>query len=965
MRRYPNPLVAQGRARARRLSCLLIACVLAWAAPARGGDTESAQASRQSPANTSTASSGGEADVRALALNAVVKREIEGGQIHLYTFELSSDQYVHAVVEQKGIDLEVAILDPDGTPAAEVDRQSGSRGPEAISLITKKSGVHRLRVGTVSKSAPKGGYSVEIRQIRSPRAGDEVRIEAERLVTEAGKLYEAGRRRGETGLLRASIEKFERASKLWRSLNERYEDAVTLYGLGWSYSELGAYGMIKFPIPLYRVRWSYETREDHHKAIRYFKEALAYFVETDDRHGKAITYTGLAWPNLYLGDSEEACRLFSEALLLHRSFGNLRGEAFALYGIGWARALAGDNQGALANFLQSLPLRQAVRDGRGEATTLAGICRMYGRLGQNSQALGFCDNALALFRKQEDMHGIASTLAVKGWSYYSLDEHRDALAAFEQAVELRRAASDITGEANALYGIAKVYAKQGNLTEALAKTQGVFNLIDPLRARGSSEELRTYYFANVQEYYDFYADLLMRLHRRRPQDGYAAAALSVKERARARELLAILAEVVPNIKEEPASEAKKTLSAGDIQELLDKDSILLEYALMEKRGYLWAVTKSSVEGFELPNDTAGIQQAARTLIGMLKETGATTREFEATAGALSAMLLPAKVAAQLRAKKRVIVVADDVLHYVPFSTLSLPTRSSAYAPLIVSHEVVNLPSMATLKLIRQNIAGRAPAPNAVAVLADPVFKSSDVRVKQDSTVRTATLQSNYGRPQAEPSSEMMEEDLAKIFSQRDATAVARLGLRRLRGTREEAELIRSLEPTARVELDFSVNLKTATDPQLGTFRTVHFATHGIAWDTHPELSGLVLSVVDEHGNPQRDWYLDLTSVCNLRLPVELVVLSACDTNLGKNVRGEGLLSLTRGFMYAGAPRVVASLWEVREEATKELMKKFYTAMLREGARPSAALSAAQASMWKEQKWAPSDWASFLFSGEWR
>jgi CHAT domain-containing protein len=177
-------------------------------------------------------------------------------------------------------------------------------------------------------------------------------------------------------------------------------------------------------------------------------------------------------------------------------------------------------------------------------------------------------------------------------------------------------------------------------------------------------------------------------------------------------------------------------------------------------------------------------------------------------------------------------------------------------------------------------------------------------------------------------------------------------------------MIRSLEPTARLELDFDAKLKTVTEGSLASYRMVHFATHGIAIDDHPEASGIFLSMVDESGEPQ-DGYLYFARVCGLRLPVELVVLSGCETNLGKDIRGEGLIGLTRGFMYAGAPRIVASLWEVRGDATKELMRRFYTAMLREGKRPAAALSFAQGSMWKEQKWTPSDWAGFTYSGEWR
>jgi CHAT domain-containing protein len=158
---------------------------------------------------------------------------------------------------------------------------------------------------------------------------------------------------------------------------------------------------------------------------------------------------------------------------------------------------------------------------------------------------------------------------------------------------------------------------------------------------------------------------------------------------------------------------------------------------------------------------------------------------------------------------------------------------------------------------------------------------------------------------------------------------------------------------------------TRSASKSGQYRIVHFATHGLINSQHPELSGVVLSLVDEQGRPQ-DGFLRLHDVYNLKLGADMVVLSACRTALGKEMKGEGLMGLTRGFMYAGAARVVASLWDVKDEATAELMKRFYQRMFRDGLRPSAALRAAQVSMWKEKRWeAPYYWAAFTLQGEWR
>ena len=165
--------------------------------------------------------------------------------------------------------------------------------------------------------------------------------------------------------------------------------------------------------------------------------------------------------------------------------------------------------------------------------------------------------------------------------------------------------------------------------------------------------------------------------------------------------------------------------------------------------------------------------------------------------------------------------------------------------------------------------------------------------------------------------------------------------------------------------DFQATRKLAADGELSHYRIVHFATHGLLNSEHPELSGLVLSLVDETGKPQ-DGFLRMQEIYNLQLPADLIVLSACQTALGKEIKGEGLVGLTRGFMYAGAQRVVASLWQVDDLATAELMKRFYRGMLKEGLRPAQALRVAQLEMLKQKRWSsPFFWAAFFMQGEWR
>ena len=190
---------------------------------------------------------------------------------------------------------------------------------------------------------------------------------------------------------------------------------------------------------------------------------------------------------------------------------------------------------------------------------------------------------------------------------------------------------------------------------------------------------------------------------------------------------------------------------------------------------------------------------------------------------------------------------------------------------------------------------------------------------------------------------------------------------RLLASREEAEAILAASPgePSLKAIGFDASKALATSAELDQYRIIHFATHGVLDSEHPELSGLVLSRFDQRGQAL-DGFLRLDDIYNLKLSADLVVLSACNTGLGKEVRGEGLVGLTRGFMYAGAARVVVSLWNVNDRATSELMARFYARMLKGGERPASALRHAQIEMSGDRRWgAPYYWAAFTLQGEWR
>ncbi len=319
---------------------------------------------------------------------------------------------------------------------------------------------------------------------------------------------------------------------------------------------------------------------------------------------------------------------------------------------------------------------------------------------------------------------------------------------------------------------------------------------------------------------------------------------------------------------------------------------------------------------------------------------------------LSQLIL--KPVAQQLGQKRLVIVADGALQYIPFAALTDPNKlakGSAYQPLMVNHEIVNLPSASTIAIQRQELQGRKPAAKTLAILANPVFSkkgltelpkkpSSDLELSlEESELKRATRDFNL-------------DDLKSLpETQKEADAIIALVLK-------EEERLSAFGTDA--------NYAWVTSPKLSNYRYLHFATHGFFNSTNPELSGIVLSLVDKKGNPQKKGFLRLNELFNLKFPAELVVLSACQTGLGKEVKGEGLIGLTRGLMYAGAERVTVSLWSVNDKATSVLMQEFYTQMLKDRKSPAAALRAAQKKIWEKDKWRdPYYWSAFTLQGEWR
>lgn len=769
----------------------------------------------------------------------------------------------------------------------------------------------------------------------------------------------------------------------------------------------------------------YNDLADWQTALEYYQQALPVFKSLNLAQNEAITLNNIGIAYDQSGEPQKALDYLQQALPLLRTVGNKNSEAYTLLNIGRVYRRLRQYDKAFEYYSQAQAIQRETGNRAQSGETLDEFGIAYAAQEKYDQALDYHRQSLEIQRATGNVRREGLVLTNLGNAYNGLKQPEKAAEQFNSALAIFRKIDDLASAAMALEGIARAEEQHGNLDGARKYIEESLALRETVRSRSGSLELRASYRATIERAYEFYIDLLMQQHSLNPRHGYDAEALKASERGRARSLLEQLSEAridiregvdvaliekerdlarVLNAKAQREMQLKARRGSNDeiaalhkeigaledeyqqvqaairksspqyaalvqpqpldlkgIQQQLDPDSVLLQYALGERRSYVWVVTQNYLHSYALPK-RADIETIAREVYESLVarsvvkslETPAQRRSriaradasFQDAAERLSNLIL-SPAAAQLT-QKRLVVVADGALQYVPFAALTV--SRGPYRPLVIDHELVSLPSASAFALQRQNLKDRAPAPKSVAVIADPVFSMSDARFKT--------------RAQAQASA---EPTATRIIEHLQGTAKGQLSIPRLPFTRWEADQILAVAPSggSLKAVDFNASRSIATNGELSKYRYVHFATHGYLDTSRSNLSAVVLSLFDEQGRPQ-DGFLRTHDIYNLKLPAELVVLSACETGLGKDVTGEGLEGLTRGFMYAGARRVIVSLWNVNDKATASLMQRLYVGMLRSGKTPAAALRAAQIQMLRTRQWqSPYFWAPFVMQGEWK
>ena len=729
-------------------------------------------------------------------------------------------------------------------------------------------------------------------------------------------------------------------------------------------------------------------------------KAIEVFQSTGDRQSEATALNLLGYSYYGFGEYEIAIGYYRKALELSQNIGSVDGATATTLQIAIAYFKNKKLDDALNYYEQCLALARSAGNARDEAYALNGIAKIYVDKGLHQQAAAHYQQVLKFYEFIGDLRGQAMALNGYGDALLPLGQKQEALDTYNRALPFSESVGEREILIATLYGLARANLELGSPEVALSFIQRSLNIIEDLRANVESPEFRVSYFEGVQGHYELCINILMQLEKLKPGQGFAAEAFAMSEKSRARLIVDLVTESRFNLrtgapaelleserrlrallrnqaayrinlsldKKDQAEAAEVDTKVAQLRaqyqavlaqlsrqqprlfqleqappldlrriqsELRDRDTMLLEYSLGETSSYLWAVTSDSLKFYELPSRKA-IEDLAReyyeALIARQGSAGQTNESIQAAdkvvaqkSAELSEILLR-PIAGQLEAR-RLLVVAEGALQYIPFDALPVPGANDGTL-LVDTKEVVVEPSFSTLIAIRGKQDRSTSTRKLVAVIADPVFGGNDDRVPDN-----ATLPKSH--------------------------------FNRLAHASEEADAIAAVAPwgTTMMAKGFEASRETAMSSDVSQYQIVHFATHAFEDNEHPEMSTVVLTLVNPRGE-QTDGFMPLHDIYSLNLSAELTVLSACQTALGKDTKGEGLVGLTHGFISAGSKSVVASLWNVDDRATAVLMAHFYEAMLQQGMSPAAALRAAKLKMKQDKNWsAPYYWAGFVVQGE--
>ena len=721
---------------------------------------------------------------------------------------------------------------------------------------------------------------------------------------------------------------------------------------------------------------------------------LNIFQRLNDKVFEASVWNTLARVNREAGDPQAALKAYRHAKDIFFVIHDALGETEAITEMGTTLILLHQYQELPSLYARKLLLVRLTGNQAQLASALADKASAYELVHEYGKAEEFYSQALEIYQKGDHPYGESETLFNLGRLHAVQGRYAEALALFESARKGKEKHAQIEDLGRLQYELAGVYRKMNRLEEARSAIEEAVKIIESQRSSIAKFDERASYFAAVHRYYAFYVDLLMLLHQRNPTLQLDAKAFETAEKSKVRSLVDWLTKPSHGA---PCDELLKrqiqaTLPAppepGHLQEtepppvislqqaqkeVLGDDDLLIEYSFGDETSHAWAVTTSRILSFDLPEAkrietlSSTLQQAIMARQLEIKETAIqyverirrADRDYRRYAGQLSRLLLGSISVTSVR---RIIIVPDGPLHKIPFASLLVADARGRETLLIDDHELVILPSASALAALRRATAGTRP-PFAAAVFADPIFERDDPRLSHSASSEPARNQQTQktGLAGQQPS-----------YSRKIATRAMGGGFcgtgaytRRLPEAHREAVAVRDYiqrnGETGFIAEGDQASLKTIHSLDLSAYRILHVATHALLNQNNP---AIVFSLIDKQGNAQ-DGCLGLNDIYRMKLSTELVVLSSCESGLGKNLSSEGIFGLPRAFLRAGAKSVIASLWKVDDAATATLMERFYF-HLGQGEKPSSALKNSQHEMSRNRYFSnPYYWAGFVLQGEYR
>lgn len=919
------------------------------------------------------------------------------GEQHLYTVTLEPGDFIELTLDQSGDNMDLVLRDPMERVVLEVDTPSGPYSRERLFAIAETAGEHGVEV--VLQGQVGGEYRLSL-ETRRATAGDRMRARACRLLYKgwlAGDLEEEA-------LAEAEAEA-EEALALWRQLGDGYLETVAqirlgrlhlgrgeleeaegrfsaareraeslelrdllpeiLLGSGQTLVEEGrpedaesAFREALVAATGVEDRWRvgvvcnelgrflYDHRRNARETLDLLSQAVDVFSELSDDGQKAHALHNRGRMLLWLGREDDALRDLEEALELKQG-DNGESVAKTLLEIGWIHLGMGDEAGAEERILFALELAGGNHHAKLTASCLDRLGTLYRRQRRLPEAREVYRHALQGFRELEDQGNEAHALNNLGRIYVELGELDRAFVLLGKALDAFKELEDRSGRAYALANRAEASIRRDDLRSAIGDLDQALTLHEDLRSETGSPAIRATYLETVYDHFQRYIDLAMELETREAGKGWIVKALDAVERSRARSLLDLVSQLdLTRRPEDEPTEAglAKPRKLEEIRGALDRDTGLLVFALGPQRSFVWLVGADKARWGILPSRMQ-IQQQVQSLVKALRsppdalfQEESLDFELENLGEMLLGPLGLDSTSAPL--PHRLVVIPDGPLHYLPFEALRYGKRY-----LQEDHEVVLLPSASVLVALRERRAAQPvpPPPGLLAVLADPVFEPDDDRLDAEAKERAQTAASGEG--------------------------VALESLSRLRESANEADSVLSWvsEAPSTCRWDkrcFGASRDAMLSGRLEDFRLVHLATHAVLDDDSPERSRVVLSQFDQNGGI-RPGAVYSYEIAGLELNADLVVLSACETALGEEIRGEGLVGFPQSFFEAGADRVLVTLWNVDDRATAKLMKRFYDGLLGEGLSPGEALRRAQAALRDVDGYvAPYYWAPFILIGDW-